>query len=188
MQVEADDDPMKTPSPDGRRWILEALERHERPLVRYVQRRLGDPEAARDAVQEAYLRLCRADPPPIGEHVRAWLFRVCRNLAIDHLRKEGRMHALDTPVADTADRSAPDARLARADDAARLRSWVAELPPPQQEVLRLRFEDALSYKEIAVVTGSSINHVGVLLHRALIALRARQARTPEAAAHERRSS
>lgn len=179
---------MKSPPPDGRSWILDALERHERPLVSYVRRLVGDVEAARDAVQEAFLRLCRADPPPKGAHTRAWLFRVCRNLAIDHLRKEGRMSPLETPIADVPARAAPDVQVARADEAERLRAWVGELSPPQQEVVRLRFQDALSYREIAVVTGTSVSHVGVLLHRALAALRARRTRAPQPAACERRSS
>ena len=73
------------------------------------------------------------------------------------------------------------------EEATRLLAFVQELPPRQQEVLRLRFQDALSYREIASVTGASVSHVGVLLHGAMAALRRRMApSTPPAC--ERSSS
>ena len=53
-----------------------------------------------------------------------------------------------------------------------LLSYVACLSPAQQEVLRLKFQSGLSYKEIADVTDKSVNHVGVILHQALKRLKA----------------
>ncbi|MEM9420291.1 MAG: sigma-70 family RNA polymerase sigma factor, partial [Planctomycetota bacterium] len=48
---------------------------------------------------------------------------------------------------------------------------LAALPDPQQEVVRLKFQADLSYKQIAEVTGLTVSHVGVLLHQALKTLR-----------------
>ena len=53
-----------------------------------------------------------------------------------------------------------------------LLSYVEQLTPSQQEVVRLKFQTGLSYKEIAEVTDKSVNHVGVLLHQALKRLKA----------------
>ena len=50
---------------------------------------------------------------------------------------------------------------------------MATLPASQQEVLRLKFQEGLSYPEIGAVTGLTANHVGVLVHLALKAIRAR---------------
>ena len=167
-------------------WIAAALDAHERVLVAYVRRRLGDLETARDVVQEAFLRLCRTGSPPPPDRARPWLYRVCRNLAIDHLRKEGRMHLLDetagltdpATVNGSASRLSAERVAERAEETGRLLSFVQELPARQQEVVRLRFQDALSYREIASVTGASVSHVGVLLHGALAALRRRMATQP----------
>ncbi len=178
--------PVEHRSTDG--WIAAALDAHERVLVAYVRRQLGDLETARDVVQEAFLRLCRTDNPPPHERARPWLYRVCRNLAIDHLRKEGRMHLLDetagltdpATVNGSAGRQSAERVAERSEETSRLLAFVQELPPRQQEVVRLRFQDALSYREIAGVTGASVSHVGVLLHGALAALRRRMgtAQTP----------
>ena len=54
-----------------------------------------------------------------------------------------------------------------------LRVALATLPPRTQEVLRLRFQEGLSYKEIAGVMQLTVSHVGVLIHNGLKSLRAR---------------
>lgn len=183
---------------DHDRWITDALDRYERILVAYVRRQIGDLERSRDVVQEAFLRLCRTDTRPPTDRVRPWLYRVCRNLAIDHLRKEGRMHALElterlvdpaiTPVNGHASLATAEGRAEHAEEASRLLDFVATLPVRQQEVLRLRFQDALSYREIATVTGASVSHVGVLLHGAMQTLRRRMVPVERPAACERSTS
>ncbi len=172
------------------RWMRDVLDRFERPLVAYAQRRLGNRDAARDVVQECLLRLCRAEQAPEDGHLRPWLYRVCRNLTIDHLRKEGRVHALEQTdrILDATPHAVPEARAERADETSRLAACLAALPARQQEVVRLRFQDALTYREIAVVTDASISHVGVLLHKALATLKRRLAAQPETVACERKTS
>lgn len=160
------------------RWLTEILDRFERPLVRYAQRRIGDLEHARDVAQECFLRLCRARPRPEDSHVAPWLYRVCRNLTVDHLRKNGRVHHLASPDRMTDTQRSPVERAERRDQADRMTLLIDDLPDNQQEVLRLRFQDGLSYRQISTVTGSSISHVGVLLHNALGQLRRRMADVP----------
>src|SRR5687767_15842276 len=72
-------------------WVVEALELHERSLIRYAKWLLGDLDAARDVVQETFLRLCREDPARVEGHVAPWLFTVCRNLALDARKQAARM-------------------------------------------------------------------------------------------------
>jgi DNA-directed RNA polymerase specialized sigma24 family protein len=64
-------------------WIAEALQRYEKPLLRYAAWLLDDRERARDVVQEVFLRLCRQSRERVEDHVSEWLFKVCRNLALD---------------------------------------------------------------------------------------------------------
>ncbi len=188
--MEADDDPMKSRAEQRERWMRTVLDRHERPLVAYAQRRLGHLDAARDVVQECFLRLCRAEPAPADGHLRPWLFRVCRNLTIDHLRKEGRVRTLEQSerLVDGSPHAMPAAQAEQTDESSKLAEHLATLTERQQEVVRLRFQDGLTYREIAVVTEASISHVGVLLHQALATLRRRMASAQPEVACERKTS
>lgn len=159
---------------DGRSgWIRSALERFEAPLTRYAFGITGDLERARDVVQDTFLRLCSESPARLDGHLAPWLFRVCRNRALDVRKKEARLQL--TGENDPESRESPDphplADLERKEDTARAHRLLAELPDNQQEVIRLKFQNDLSYREIGEITGLSVSNVGFLLHRGLRALR-----------------
>jgi RNA polymerase sigma-70 factor (ECF subfamily) len=59
----------------------------------------------------------------------------------------------------------------RNDSAAQVLGLVERLPPNQQEVIRLKFQGGLSYREISRVTGLTVSHVGVLIHTGLKSIR-----------------
>jgi RNA polymerase sigma factor (sigma-70 family) len=144
---------------------------HERPLLAYVAHLLRSPEGARDIVQEAFTRLC--EPRHVDVALPEWLFVVCRNLAIDRLRKERRMSVLDEQVAPADPSIDPPMRLVRADESRRLVALLATLPPRQQEAVRLKFQQNLSYPQIAAVMETNANNVAVLIHTGLKTLRER---------------
>jgi RNA polymerase sigma-70 factor (ECF subfamily) len=156
-------------------WIASALERFERPLLRYAIHLLGQPDRAQDAVQATFLKLCREDPSRLDGHLAPWLFRVCRNEALDRRRKDHRAQPLDET--DLAARPSPEptpAGLLEKQEAVHdALQALAGLPASQQEVLRLKFQEDLSYRDISAITGLTVNHVGVLIHNGLKALRAR---------------
>jgi RNA polymerase sigma-70 factor (ECF subfamily) len=159
----------------GAQRIASVLSRYEGPLLRYASRLLGDTDRARDVVQETFLKLCREDPARLDGHLAQWLFTVCRNRAIDIRRQDGRMEPLDERTLEERPSAEPGpARTleAREDLAAVLRT-LASLPAAQQEVLRLKLQAGLRYREIAAVTGLTVNHVGVLLHNGLKTIRER---------------
>ena len=60
-------------------WVRDAVARFEGPLLLYARRLLSDPEAARDVVQDVFLRLCTQSHDAIDGHLAEWLFTVCRN-------------------------------------------------------------------------------------------------------------
>lgn len=175
------DDASTATSPQSRPWQAEELEQlietYERSLLAYAGKMLsGDWQAAQDAVQETFLRLCKQDPDKVLHRVRPWLFAVCRSRIIDMHRTE-HSHAQDmqeVPVVDPR----PDAATQIADDeqrqaeTSRLTSLVQDLSKRQQEVLRLRIQAGLSYREIAEVTGLSVSNVGFHLHAAIRSLKA----------------
>jgi RNA polymerase sigma-70 factor (ECF subfamily) len=155
-------------------WIDAALRRWETPLVLYAAKVCGDAERARDAVQEAFLELCAADRATVEPRLAAWLFSVCRNKALDVRRKDSKMNASDEVLAERSGQEPdPSVALLQEEQQVRMLTLVERLPAKQQEVLRLKFQGGLSYKEIAAVTGDSVGNVGFLLHVALRALRER---------------
>jgi RNA polymerase sigma factor (sigma-70 family) len=156
-----------------RRWLRAVLDRYERPLIRYATRLTGDADRARDVVQDVFIRLCAAERELIADHLAEWLFTVCRNRALDLRRKETRMRRLDDAAVETRESGepAPAAVLEDTETAGRLVRLLATLPDNQQEVLVLKFQGGLSYKEIAAVTGQSVGNVGFLIHTGLMTLR-----------------
>lgn len=151
--------------------IDHALERYQRPLISYAREITGDLESARDAVQETFLRLSRQEVVALEKRLAPWLFLVCRNCALDHRRKVLRWSP-DPPEEDQpTEAPGPDAEAVAAEENLHLRQLVATLPERQRELLKLKFESDLSYKEMAEVTRLSVSHVGVQLHEAIQTLR-----------------
>jgi RNA polymerase sigma factor (sigma-70 family) len=146
-------------------WIVEVLDRYETQLVRYATWILGNAECAREVVQETFLRLCREDCSSISDYVAQWLFTVCRNLAFDARKKEGRM----TPLGDVEIGVAAD--LDDKQTVSQIFQIVETLPKNQREVIYLKFQCDLSYKEISSTTNLSVSNVGFLIHTAVRAIR-----------------
>ncbi len=156
------------------------VESHAPELTRYAAVILnGDGESARDIVQDAFVKLWQ-DPPATRANLRAWLFSVCRTRSIDLLRRRGRMVSDDrqAETAEDPDAVSPRARLESEDRSAALLRLVQTLPPNQREVVRLKFQNDLSYAEIAEVTGLTATNVGFLLHTAMHTLRQRAGADP----------
>jgi RNA polymerase sigma-70 factor (ECF subfamily) len=168
---------MDEPTQGRASWVMEALDLYEAPLVAYATRHTRDVHSARDAVQEAFLRLCGEDEAGVGPHVKAWLYTVVRRLAVDEKRKERRMDpASEAVIEKSAGREADPADAAEtSDSASHVLRLVADLPEGQRECLQLKFGHGLMYREIAEVTGLSVGNVGFLIHTGLTTLRKRLA-------------
>jgi RNA polymerase sigma factor (sigma-70 family) len=162
-------------SPGGRlEQIRSAIDEYQGRLIGFAARITGDLESARDVVQDTFLRLCAQDLDEIGAHLPAWLFKVCRNRALDVRRKEAPLEPLDTSNGPTHGVSVDPYQLLEQSDQARLAlAAIADLPAAQQEVLRLRFQEELSYKEISAITRHSVGSVGFLIHTGIQGVRRR---------------
>ena len=161
----------------SRTWIRSVVERYEGPLIRYAARLAGDVEVARDAVQETFLALIRADPAEVRHHVAPWLFAVCRNRTLDLRRKEKRMDSLDEEhlALRVATTPSPVVLVEGKEAAGRLLAVIESLPEREREVVRLKFQEGLRYREISEVMGISVSNVGFLIHTATKTLRKRLA-------------
>src|SRR5256885_8788565 len=140
-----------TPHEEAGDFVQAAVADYQAPLTRYATRLVGDLDRARDVVQDTFIKLLAQSPEAVDGHLAEWLFTVCRNRALDVLRKEGRMARLSEEqlhVVPSPDLSPPDV-LERRDDAARALRLLEALPDNQREVLRLKFQNGFSYREIS---------------------------------------
>ncbi|MEY2485227.1 MAG: hypothetical protein QOH39_875 [Verrucomicrobiota bacterium] len=157
--------------------IAALLRRFELPLLQFATRITGDRERARDVVQETFVKYQRNGASSNHAEPATWLFTVCRNGALNVCRKEKRMIYLDEEVinARESEQPLPSEQLEQKEAAGFLLRIVATLPPRQQEVIQLKFQNDLSYQQIAEITKTTANNVGVLIHTALKTLRERYA-------------
>jgi RNA polymerase sigma factor (sigma-70 family) len=161
------------------------MRRFEIPLLQFATRIIGDRERARDVVQETFMKYQRngatlhsaslQKPGAQSQESATWLFTVCRNGALNVCRKEKRMLYLDEESIESreCEQPMPFEHLEQKEAAGFLLRIVATLPPRQQEVIQLKFQNDLSYQQIAEITKTTANNVGVLLHTALKTLRQR---------------
>jgi len=158
---------------DKETWIISLVRRYERPLCSYAFGLLRNLEWARDAVQDTFLRLCGQKPEKLKDREAPWLFRVCRNRSLDILRKEKPSQPMSEPqeASLASEERTPEEQAAQGDLNRLLPRFLSKLPKNQQEVIRLKFQQDLSYREIAHCTQLSESNVGYLLHTGLKTLR-----------------
>ena len=153
------------------------VHRFEIPLLQYARRITGDREQARDVVQETFVKFQRNGALRLEDELATWLFTVCRNAALNVCRKERRMLYVDEEViaARESEQPLPFDQLEQKEATGFLLRIVGTLPLRQQEVIQLKFQNDLSYQQIAEIMETTANNVGVLLHTALKTLRQRYA-------------
>jgi RNA polymerase sigma-70 factor (ECF subfamily) len=116
---------------------------------------------------------------------RRWLYRTVHNLALNHRRDTGKLQSLQRTAheagvgpGDPPDpQPLPDEQIARWEGIGQVRLGLEALDERSRTLLRLKFSEDLSYKQISARTGLTTGHVGYLLHHALKSLAAELAKT-----------
>ena len=119
---------------------------------------------------------------------RRWLYRTVHNLALNQRRRESKIVPLKSHGANETGRHGaspegpypeplPDEQIIRWEGIGLVRLSVAGLDERSRELIHLKFDEDLSYKQISERTGLTVGHVGYLLHHALKAVAAELART-----------
>lgn len=140
-------------------------------VVALARRMLGDPAAAEDVAQDAFLRLWRqAGRWQARARVGTWLYRVAHNLCIDHLRARAKLSG--GPLPDRAD-PAPGAFALRqsAQSSARVEAALASLPERQRTAMALVHFEEVGNMAAAEIMGVSVAALESLLSRARRRLR-----------------
>lgn len=138
---------------------------HRDGVFRYLRRIVGAHEAARDLTQEVFLRVSRAGMPDSSDAgQRAWLFRIARNLALNHIR-DGRRRPVTVALGNPVTPATQELAIA-------LHQAIAALPDLDRDIFELRETAGLSYAEIAAACEIDVEAVRSRLHRTRQELRA----------------
>ena len=140
---------------------------HRQGVFRYLCRIVGQAETAHELTQEVFLRVARSPVPdadPAGH--RAWVFKIARNLVINHQR-DGRRRIVTEPI-ERRDVAAPAVQ----ELAAAIRQALDALNDVDRDVFLLRESAGLGYAEIAAACDLTVEAVRARLHRARQDLRA----------------
>jgi RNA polymerase sigma factor (sigma-70 family) len=154
----------------------------ESPLLRYARGLAATQEMAEDLVQEAFMRL-QAQFSQVRSP-SSWLYRTVHNLALNQRRSDQKIVALEStpdqvtsPNSDLLDvHPLPDEQIASREAVRLLMLNLKNLDASSQEIIRLKFTENLSYKQISVRTGLTVSNVGYLLHHSIKSLAADLAR------------
>lgn len=127
-------------------WVYQEL---KQPVFTICYRITGAKETAEDITHDVFVKLFHSPPDASIKNMRAWIFRMARNLSIDALRKQSRMAEQGEPIC-TED-PYPPIHL-RMD----LETALQNLSREEREILTLHLNAGLGFKEIASIVSLSL--------------------------------
>lgn len=160
----------------------ELVRRHQKPIVNFIYRMVGDFDLALDMSQEVFIRvhqaLDRFDPK---FKFTTWIYRIASNCTIDRLRRrQPQTISLDAPVPASdkvlkmqiaSPNQNPAESLESREEMQRLEAAIRALPPGYRRLIVLRHVNSLRYEQIASVTGLPLGTVKNRIFRARAILR-----------------
>lgn len=134
--------------------------KYAKDIFRYSFSILKNEDEAKDAVQEVFKKYVESKETFDGRcSHKTWLVIIARNYCFNRIRKRGFKHySIDQTIMDK--KYEPDL-----DDIISLEYALMKLSPDESELIFLREYESYSYKELAEITGQSVNNVKVKLHR-----------------------
>lgn len=157
----------------------------ESSLLVYALRYVAAREIAEDVVQEAFMKL-HAQFEQV-EKPRPWLYRTVHNLSLNRCRDARKNVPLEAEAdSENENRSAheptdnllpPDEQIVRLEGIGLVRLSLDALDERSRELIKLKFHEDLSYRDIAARTGLTTSNVGFILHHALKTIAAELAKT-----------
>jgi RNA polymerase sigma-70 factor (ECF subfamily) len=151
--------------------LAEIYMRHFDNVYAYLRVALNDAQEAEDATQQVFTKVLESldSYEQRGQPFRAWLFRIARNQAIDHLRKHGRVEVEEPARIELrrAPDSGADLRALQWTSDGEILMLVERLPAGQRQVIVLRYVLEFSTSEIAEILERSQEAVRQLHSRAL---------------------
>ena len=151
------------------------FDRFHEPVHRYVAARVRRPSDAEDLAQLVFVKALEALPryEQRGVPFGGWLFRLARNVVIDHLRTHREHVELDALLERPGQDAGPEAQVLARHEMDVIAAALSELTDEQHDAIALRFFAGLSAREAAVVMGKQEGTVRGIQFRAIAALRRR---------------
>lgn len=152
--------------------FAEIYERHYEGIYDYLYYRVSDPRLAEDLASEVFLKALESikDFTFRGVRLSSWLYRIAKNLVIDHYRLQPDQAELPLKEGLIAAEGGPSEALEEEITQKQLRRALGTLTEEQHQVIILKFIDGLSNTEVAQVMDKSEGAIKSLQHRALAAL------------------
>lgn len=159
--------------------ISTLVEKYRRPLFGFILNMTEGQGDADEVFQETWFRAIRKLNHYRQDNFMGWLVRIARNLIIDRHRRRRPNVSLDEeapnaagPLHEITDPApGPGARAVSGDDMTAIARAVETLPEEQKEVFVMRMQGEMSFKDIAVAQGVSINTALARMQYALAKLR-----------------
>jgi len=167
-----------------RRALEKLLERHQGAVYRFGMKMCGEPEDAKDVLQETLFAAVRTLPEFRGaSSVSTWLYTIARSFCLKKRRTSKfaperieSLEAHEEASAEVADgRRSPEEDASARQTRKVLDAAISELDPMYREVLLLRDVEGLPAAEVAEILGLTVEAVKSRLHRARVAVRERVA-------------
>jgi len=145
------------------------VDRHQDALYRHTRGMGLDHDTSLDVIQDAFVKAyARIDECRDPAHFRSWIFRITRNLCLDHLKSVRRLTIPMSQVDGVED-------ISSSEDASEvdqtLREALQHLPPLLREAFLLKHDAGYTYDEVAELTSASPSAVKMRVHRARESLR-----------------
>jgi RNA polymerase sigma-70 factor (ECF subfamily) len=174
-EPEADEQSLVEAALQDRVAFVALYRKYAKSVYRYFYHQVGNTADAEDLTSSTFSKALSS----LARYERqgtfaAWLFGIARHTLLDYRR----VHRVEVDVALVASTlqdpaPQPETQLLLAEEADALRHLVQQLPDDQREALVLRIFGELRTKEVAAVLGRSEGSVKMLVHRAVVTLRAR---------------
>lgn len=145
---------------------------HVDEIYRFVFLKVSTRELAQDITSETFKKGWQSFKENPGmENPRAYLYRIARNLVIDHYRTK-KQHITDQEIIDELEDHSKDLqeKAAEAKEMAKIKEAMENLKDDYQDIIIYKYLDELSNSEIADIMGKSEGAVRVTAHRAIAAL------------------
>ena len=164
-------------TPEERARVVTALFReHNRALLSFLTARLHSPQDAKDVAQEAYVRLLQLEAPGALGFLRAYLFKIAENLAIDRIRHHAvRLRAADTEALlfdEVDEASSPERKALAREQLSRITDRLMTLPENCREAFVMHVLMDKPVKDVAASLGVIDRMVRYYVTRCLVACQA----------------
>lgn len=128
----------------------------------------GDSDEAKDITSETFIRLWTTKNDIVVETVKAYLFKIAKNLFLQKKRNQKQNVDLDENIIDSAPQ--PDTITEVRSELQNVLNAMQKLPEIDRIALIMKTHDGLSYQEISRVLGISVSAIKVKIHRARLKL------------------